>query len=267
MIKIRLLILLLILFSAETIFGCMCGRLSVSEMYENSDAVVIARAISFKPAIVYDEWTYEDEDKNVKKVQKEFSGQEVKIEISKSFKGIDRKRFIKLSQPNSLCDWNFDNEDLNKSLLLYLRFDEKHKTYSIISCSRSTSVIDAADDLSWLNGLPKSLDRTRISGIVKFNDDDNLFPRVSGIGIKISGRGKEYNLVSDENGLYEIWDLPNGIYSINAEIPKDKKLGWTTSVPDNWTYFWNLDVAEPNALKVTLKAKSCAGIDFMLEEK
>jgi hypothetical protein len=210
---------------------------------------------------------YEDGDeKKGKQVQRKLSGQEVKIEISKWFKG-NGQNIINLSQPSSTCDWNFDNADLNKPLLLYLRFNKKYRTYNITSCGRSTPIKQAADDLSWLKRLPKSLNRTRISGIVQFNDDANLFPAVSGIKIKITGNGKEYNLVSDRNGLYEIWDLPSGTYTINAKIPENKKLGWTISVPEDWLYFWSIDEPNYDALKVTLKLKSTAGIDFMLKSK
>ena len=268
--KFRVFVFVLFLLNAGTVLGCMCGNTSISEMYEDSSAVVVAKAVGIKPTVVYMDFIVfkDDNDKVGKKVREELAGQEITLEITRWFKGKNRKSTLKLAQPNSTCDWTFEKDDLNKPLLLYLYFNNELKTYRIISCGRSTTVKKAADDLSWLKGLPKSLNRTRISGVVQFNDDADLFPAVRGIKIRITGNGKEYNLISDKNGLYEIWDLPAGKYTINAEMPEDKKLAWTSSVPDNWTYFWsNEDNPDLESLNITLNSKSTAGIDFMLKNK
>ena len=267
--KMRAFIFLLFLLSANAIFGCMCGHSSISESYGVVDAVVVAKVISFKPKTVYQDMIiYEnDDDKVGRKVQDILRGQEVKIEVSRWFKGENRRPVIYLSQPSSTCDKEFRNADLNKKYLFYLHFDKKYKTYKIRTCGRSDSVKNAADDLSWLKGLPGALNRTRLSGTVRFNDEAYTFPSVAGVKIKISGTGKEYDLVSDKNGMYEIWDVPAGDYRITAEMPDYKKIDWTISVPDSFTDYWFEDKPDPDGSKVTLAPKSTGGIDFMLQNK
>jgi hypothetical protein len=267
--KVQIFTFLFFLSSANTIFACMCGNSSISEMYKNSDAIVSAKVIGFKPTVVEEDWIiYEDGDeKKGKKVHEKLQGQQVTLEISRWFKGAYRKSILILSQPNSTCDWSFNEQDLKKKFLFYLYFNKKYKTYKIIACGRSSAFEDAADDLSWLSGLPKSLQRTRLSGVVQLKDDKNTFPPVGSIKIKIIGNNKNYELITDINGLYEIWDLPPGKYTINSEMPETKKIAWTSSVPDGFTAFWSADKPEnSDSLKVTLKPKSTAGIDFMLEK-
>jgi hypothetical protein len=267
--KMRAFIFLLFLLSADTIFGCMCGHSSISDSYAAVDAVVVAKVIGFKPKTVYQDMIiYEGDDDEVgRKVQDKLRGQEVKIEVSRWFKGENQRPLIYLSQPSSTCDKEFRNADLNENYLFYLHFDKKYKTYKIRTCGRSDSVENAADDISWLNGLPESLNRTRLSGTVRFKDDENIFPHIAGVKIKITGNGKEYELVSDKNGMYEIWDVPAGDYRITADMPDDKKINWTISVPDSFTDYWFEGKPDPDGSKVKLAPKSTGGIDFMLQNK
>lgn len=264
--KMRVFTFFLFLVGANAVFGCTCGSTSISEMYENADVVVVATALSYKPATVFEDWIRVDGEKETL-VQDKLEGQEVRLLIARQFKGTNLQKTLKLSQPGSTCDWEFRDGDLNKPLLLYLRFNKKYKTYKIISCGRSGTAKSSADELSWLNGLPGSLNRTRLSGVVRFNDDQNLFPGVGGVKITISGNGKTYSLISDKNGMYEIWDAPAGKYKITAEMPVDKKIDWITSVPDGFVDYELDENPNPESSIVALAPKSTAGVDFMLENK
>jgi hypothetical protein len=268
MFKVYLFILFTFLVSANAVFGCTCGHSSIAESFEQADAIVVAKAISFKPAsFTWDTPLYEGDDKVVKTVREEVIGQQVKIEISRWFKGEDQQKVIYLSQPSSTCDKEFKAADLSKTFLFYLFYNKKNKASTIIACGRSHRIEGAADDLSWLSGLPGSLNRTRLAGTIRFNDYQDMFPTVAGVKIKITGKGKVYELVSDKNGLYEIWDVPAGDYEITAEMPDDKKIDWTVSTPNDVFDIWYQDEPEPDGSKVTLAPKSSGGIDFMLVNK
>ena len=267
--KVRVLIFSLFLLSAEAVFGCMCAQSSIPEMYENSDAVVTAEVIGVKPATVYEDRIIDEggDQTKGKPAQEKLSGQAIQIRITDWFKGANRKQILNLAQPNTSCNRMFGQKDLNTRLLLYLRFDKKYNSYQIITCGRSTAIKNAANDISWLKGLPGSLNRTRISGAVRLSDETNLFPAVGGIKIKITGNGRDYELFSDPNGVYEIWDLPAGKYIISAEIPEDKQLAWTTALTSGSTDYSDDDKSDAGALTVYLKPNGNAGIDFMLKSK
>ena len=234
-----------IIFLSGNIFACMCGSTSVCAAYQQATAVVVAEIIDIQPAQIPLDRIFADSS-----ADKFETGQKVTLKISKWYKGALEKRFVKLIQQNSTCDWSFEESDKNsgKQYLFYLSRSKKYKDYSIITCGRSSVLESAVDDVSWLIGLPGSLRRTRISGETFLSKEDNSFPRLSSTKITIKGAGSSYSLLTDENGLYQIWDVPPGKYTVSATTPPNLILGWTTSVPNNWTYFWNLDKPEPRAL-------------------
>lgn len=78
---------------------------------------------------------------------------------------------------------------------------------------------------------------------------------------------KIYEVKTNKDGLYEIWDIQPGKYSIIPTIPDYLNLSWTVSVPENWTYFWSTSMQDQNAFNTTVKPRNCGGIDFMFEEK
>lgn len=248
--------------STTNFFGCMCGHSSVCDAYTDAAAVVVAKVIKFKPAQILSKQTYED---GSNKLFNE-SGQEVTLDVSRWYKGAGGRR-LKLLQPNSTCDWSFDDGDLNKKYLFYLYLDRDNGNYAIISCGRSSDLGNAGDDLSWLSGLPKSLKRTRISGVARLNGETDSFPLLPGIPIHIDGQIKSYTVKSNEKGFYEQWDVPAGKYRVTATIPSGLILNWSTSVPEDWTYFWSLDQPEPKALDVTIEPGKCGGVDFMFKKK
>lgn len=241
----------------------MCGQTSVCDAYAEVDAVVVAKVISFKPAWWQSTFTYGD-GKSEKRLEE---GQEVVLSVSRWIKGKKQSKLLKLSQPNSSCDWTFEERDLNKAYLFYLRFNNENKRLAVASCGRSAEIRNAGDDLSWLNGLPKSLNRSRISGAVKLNDDSNTFPLLPQVPVLIQGPKKTYSLITNNLGFYEQWDLPAGKYRVSTKNPKSLTLSWTTSVPENNIYFWSRGESDLKALDVTIEPGKCGGVDFMFEKK
>jgi hypothetical protein len=243
-------VLIIFLCGAKNSLACLCGETSVCDAYSEADAILIGK---------------------VKKViesssdgKGNFDGHQIAfIEVLKSYKGTKRQA-IKISQGNSLCDWRFNPSRVGNKYLFYLSKYANKNLYSVINCGRSRATERAMDDLSWLNKLPASRIRTRISGVVKLRA--NLSPLLSDIKLNIVGEKKTYE-VKTKNGLYEIWDVPAGQYSILPSLTDDYQLSISASMPDNWLYFWDSDEKDMNALKVTIEPKSCGGIDFSLKRK
>lgn len=247
--------------SLSTAFACMCGATSVCDAYSQASAVVIAEMVDYRPMKISMDRIFVGGEAS------EFeTGQEVSLKIHHWYKGGTAK-IIKLAQPNSGCDWSFDNSQRNKRYLFYLKYNKKYRDYSVVSCGRSSELVKRGDDLKWLNALPGALRRTRISGTSRLNDDSNTFPPVSGVLIVVDGGRTKFSLETNEIGLYEKWDVPPGKYRISAYASSSLRLSWTTSVPNDWLYFWSDGESDPKALDVTIESSRCGGVDFMFERK
>lgn len=234
------------------IYACICGYTQVNEAYKEADTIIVGKVVKIENPELTADGFYK-------------GNQKVQIKIIKSYKGY-KNEILTLSQENSTCDWWFDDEkNLNKDYLFYLFKHKNKKFFSVIPCGRSKSINDASDDISWLFDLPKSLKRTRISGVVRINDDASTFPPLANVKIKIIGE-RNFDLTTDKNGFYEVWDVPIGKYKVTAEIPEKYILVWTSNVSENWIYFWRRDKDE-KSLEITLKSNDSGGIDFMLEGK
>ncbi len=228
----------------------MCGNTSVCGAYAQAETILTGKVKKIENSEI-------DEKGDYKGNQIAF------VEVVKSYKGTSEK-VIKLSQQNSNCDWRFENYDVGETFLFYLSKYKNQEQYSVITCGRSAKIEEAADDLSWLDALPESLRRTRISGLVRLKTEN--YRLLSEFGLKITGKSKTYE-VKTKNGLYEIWDVPAGQYSIMPSLGSEYALKTSSSIPENWTYFWSFDEKDLNALKITIEPKSCGGIDFTLERK
>lgn len=155
---------------------------------------------------------------------------------------------------SSNCSWLFDEDEIGTEFLFYLqeRPAENKKWVGSI-CSRSGRVKSKTNDLSYLENIKKLSDKTRLSGklnkfIEKPDEFDSIsFEPLAKRKIKISGNGKNINLVTDENGFYEIYDLPVGKYRITPE----KVDGFVSSTE------------KTDFVEVEIKAKSHTEQDFL----
>lgn len=243
-------VLIIFLCGAKNSLACMCGEISVCDAYSEADAILIGRVSKVIESSSDGKGNYD--------------GHQIAfIEVLKSYKGTNGKA-IKISQGNSLCDWRFNQNKVGNKYLFYLSKYANKNLYSVINCGRSREMERAMDDLSWLNKLPASLIRTRISGVVELRDNNSLL--LSDIRLNIVGEKKTYQ-VKTKNGLYEIWDIPAGQYSILPSLIDDYQLSISSSMPDNWLYFWDSGEKDMNALKVTIEPQNCGGIDFRLKRK
>lgn len=246
----------LLLLSCKSIFACSCVYVdTVKSAFGNADAVIAGRI--------------EKVESQGETIEGKFVWfkQTITVKVLKSYKNV-RTRKIIISQPNTSCNGSFA-DDKGKDFLFYLRFDKKNNTYQDITCGRSSLLNQASDDLSWLKDLPKSLERTRISGTIRLYDwgrEVKFIRNVSGIKIKIFNRKNSYEAITNKNGMYEIWDIPTGKYKVKAMIPKHftvqnqdirgdveyKKIGENDYDLKDFT--------------IEIKTRNCVGIDYDLSE-
>lgn len=185
------------------------------------------------------------------------AGQIAHVQVEKIFKGINDSDVVFRSYGTS-CDAVFKE---GERWLFYAYYDKESKAWSIRACDRSTGIENAADDLLYLQGLPNSAQKTRISGTLEHYEEGPVkgFTRVKnliGARVKIRGDQKSYEVYSDKSGVYEIYGLPPGKYAIEPEIP----LGLKVRFP---IYFGAVDYSDKQTEKVVLTEKSCTGVNFV----
>jgi hypothetical protein len=109
--------------------------------------------------------------------------------------------------------------------------------------------------------LSESAATTRISGEIKHYEEDpekgfSPVESVVGVRVKIEGAGKTHEVYTDSNGVYELYGLPPGKYTIRPEIPPALKIRFPMP--------FGASENEEDSLTVTLQANGCAGSDFIL---
>jgi hypothetical protein len=194
-------------------FACSCApRMTVLEAYDASEVVVVARVLSVEK--------FGKEDAYLGGVRS------TKLVIEKVYKGNLRAGDeIKLPQGGGAdCIWMFSARDVGNSYLFYLNTIPRGSTQWIAStCSRSDYVNNTTEDLLYLDNLDKVRGKTRVSGRYSaLNGTAGL--DVANRKIRIVGEGKSVEVITDKNGVFEIYDLPSGNYRLEPETPKGWKL-------------------------------------------
>ena len=115
--------------------------------------------------------------------------------------------------------------------MLYLVFDKTSGKYKEITPDAGDEKERSSEEIYWLSSLPASLQRTRIAGTVTLYKDDpfEFLSNISSLKITVSGGKKSYDVVTDRNGVYEIWDLPPAKYKILPEITSKFRLDFALS--------------------------------------
>ncbi len=258
----------LLLSISRTASACSCGpRPTVLEAFEESDEVVIVRVLSVEKAPDTDAERYVDGVRSATMiVEKVFKGN-LKI----------RDEIIFGQGGGADCIWTFSEESVGHQYLFYLDRPEKLAKIDFLpskepglwfafTCGRSRGLGAAADDLLYLENLKKVRGKTRISGTLDggwMNPDLD----VAGKKIKIIGPKKSYEVKTNKDGVFEIYDLPPGKYFIEPEPPAGWKidpswLRYSASVVKN--DYGEPELKSPKQVPVTLEPKKHASVDIFL---
>ena len=239
----------------NTTFGCSClATPSVIEEFEESDVVVIVRILSV--------------DK-VDQAQAEKEGfhyvdgvRSTTARIEKVYKGNIRVRdeIVFAQGGGADCVWTFNEEHIGEQTLFYLRTPQRGPLWYGSVCGRSRGLKRAKEDLLYLDNMKKRRGLTRVSGELGEWNAETF--NVSNKKIRIVGEKKTYETKTDENGIYEIYDLPPGQYRLEPEIQK----GWR--IARHWLRYVSGIAEEQNSTKsVTFKleAKKHVSINVSFE--
>ena len=245
----------LLTLPVKMVMACSCGpEPSVLDEFEESEVVIIGRVLSVEKV----EPKGEDDQHYVDNVRS------ATLRVEKVYKGNVRVRdeLVFAQGGGADCIWTFNEELIGVQILFYLNTPQgEDKLWRGFGCGRSSSVEGATEDLLYLNNMKKLRGKTRVSGSYGFWNGSNF--DVANKKIRIVSEKKSFETKTDENGIYEIYDLPPGKYRLEPEMQK----GWR--IDRSWLkYSASASEFEQNSRRFvvfTLKAKRHASVDVSFE--
>jgi hypothetical protein len=261
---LRFLVLLAIVFLASTnaANACSCGRTpTVLNSYDGSDVVVIVRAVAVdkaEPAKTAPEGQMSNGENYVDGVKS------TTMSVEQVFKGTSKvgDKMIFAQGGGADCIWTFNEKDIGKKYLFYLKRLENFTVWIAGTCGRSSIADYAGDDLLYLNNLDKTRGRTRISGTLSFANETG--ESVAGRKIRLVGAGHTYEVKTDKNGVYEIYDVPAERYSVEPETPRGWKIAnfWLHYSP---SFAGSDETKSARKIPIVVADKQHAGLDIRFE--
>lgn len=260
--KITLLLIsifVLVISLQQNIFACSCSSYdSVCQAYDSAESVFLGTVTKVVDAKMKSSSI--TTLPNGKQKRETVKGWKHYIKVEKTYKGFPQNEII-LAIEDDYCSGI--QYAVGSNLLLYANYDKEEKVWLGDGyCGRSG--YPRQEDLYYLNGLPKTLTQTIISGnLRRFDEKPNKnrkrSERLPNSKLTISSKTNSYNLITDENGNYQIYDLPPDTYTITPETPK----GLNFRFPIFYG-FENL-LNESNPVTVDLKENRCVGVGFVFK--
>ncbi len=178
------------------------------------------------------------------------------VTIEKTYKGSKRTTLVL----HQLGRKNAPKFIAGGRYLFYANFDRVTKKWEVRHCGRTRMARYVQNDVRYLDGLPASLTKTRIAGeVVRYENDGEQgpSPRLAAVRIRIKGEGKEYEAVTDANGIYEFLGIPAGKYVVEPVIPAGLVLMLTLHAGPS-------ALSTPRSLDLELKENRCYDLDLVL---
>ena len=256
------LFLLIFLLGLRTVEACSCGPSpTVLDEYNHADVVVVVSAVSVEKAAP-DKTAPEGQMSNGENYVDGVMSTTMRVE--EVFKGKLKigAEMIFGQGGGANCIWTFNENSIGKKFLFYLKQFDDSSVWIAATCGRDSLVDLAGDDLLYLRNLNKVRDKTRISGTLRFDYEGG--ESLAGRKVRIVGASRTHELKTDDNGVYEIYDLPAGRYFVEPEVPKGWKVGrfWLGYSP---SIDRNAKEGSLQKIPIILEAKKHAGLDITFE--
>lgn len=230
-----------IALASDLAHACSCGpKPPVLSSYERAHAVVVARLTSI------DLFKNQVKDKHKADEERYRDSGIATFLIEKVYKGNLRvnQEFRAGAAPNAACFWTFYERNVNHQFLLYMFAADEPGGWWASTCDRTRSIEYATEDLLYLDNMEKVRGKTRVSGNYRAWLGQQL-DDVANKTIRIIGENGTVETKTDSKGVFEVYDLPAGKYSLEPEVPK----GWAL------VQFTESGVSATKSLPFTLNAK------------
>jgi hypothetical protein len=159
--------------------------------------------------------------------------------------GEERTPLLMIHPPPTDCDYRFDE---GETYFVYADLSSKKGGTLKVPMNRTAKLEEAAEDLKFVNGLPRAALTARIFGrIVRADRSVNLDEqqRLPLAGIKVTARSgkRTFEALTDAGGRYELKDLPPGSYQVTPAYPAHLS-------------------AKDGSRRAQVVARGCARLDF-----
>lgn len=200
--------------SARRVEACSCVReRPTCAAFGSATAVFVGKVVGAK-----EQREYKGKD-GVKKV---FDVGEIYFQSEETFLGVKSPRVVIHSGTGGGdCGYWFER---GKRYLVYA-YGDSPKSLGTNICTRTRSLDDAEEDLTFLRSLPRQGVGARIYGqVVEPAKDppskERRAPKpLAGIVVKAEGR-RSYEAATDAEGKYELAGLEPGVYKVRAVLPE-----------------------------------------------
>jgi hypothetical protein len=203
-----------ILLQTSSGFACTCApKRSALDEYEASPVVVIARVASVDRAA--------KQDPN----RGDYGIRSSRLVVERVYKGDVRvgDEILMGQGDGANCQMRFSEENIGLRALYYLGVPREGTPLYVTFCGRSTSVARATEDLLYLDRMDQVRGKTRVSGRYAGGFYGKQI-NVAGTKIYIVGEAKTYETITDDDGVFEIYDLPPGNYRLEPELEPGSNL-------------------------------------------
>jgi len=196
--------------------ACVCNpQLTPYGAYQDSRVVFVGKAVGSKERTGTEKYD-----------NKTFSFRERVFEfaVTETLKGPKTSRLeISVGRIDSDCYQGFT---IGESYLVYA-YGDSNDNLSSSACGRTTNLSYAAADLHYIRNLLKGVPEPRVYGAVARVDSDlgasksrSRVTPLSGIKVLIEGKDRNFEAVTDEQGLYSLARVPDGRYKAHPLLPK-----------------------------------------------
>lgn len=205
--------------------ACMCREKSVGSEFEEASSIIIANLEPYEFAKINSE-----EKQNTLEVISLVKSLP-KLKVQKVFKG--SMRVGEVLEFDGVYRCNVIFAEVGGDYLLYLGDKpEKGELWQLPGCSKSGLSENRLADLLYFSKEKKVRNKTRIAGRL-FYDIDSISQKDKSQLITLAnrkvyfvGEKHQFETRTDENGVYEIYDLPAGTFKIFSE----NIFGWKSEV-------------------------------------
>ena len=157
--------------------------------------------------------------------------------VGRPFKGVSRGYVrVNTGRGGGDCGYRFE---IGRKYLVYASKDQQTGTMATSVCTRTQSFDAATEDLNYIQDLPASATKNRLSGTVTEitnivdRDGVRLQMPTAGLVVLITGERQTFRAMTDPNGAYYVAGLPKGRYTIRLRLSKHYIISFGKAGPDS----------------------------------